>query len=69
MGSSASQGEIHSTTQSMRKANKSQMESLFNKLHLDADRRKEADIERKMDNENRIKEKFESATQKYSENN
>ena len=69
MGSSASQGEIQPSTKSMRKANKSQMESLFNKLHLDADRRKEADIERKMDNENRIKEKFESATQKYSENN
>ena len=62
MDGSESQGEVRSTTTSMRKANKSQMESLFNKLHLDADRRKEADIERKMDNENRIKEKFESAT-------
>ena len=45
------------------------MASLFNKLHLDADRRKEAEMERKIDNESRMKEKFESATQKYSENN
>ena len=61
--------DARSSTTSVRRANRSQMDSLFNKLHLDADRRKEAEMERKMDIENRIKEKFESATQKYSENN
>ena len=53
----------------VKKASKGQMEAIFNKLHQDADRRKELDKERKMDNENKIKEKFEAATQKYSENN
>ena len=61
-------GEARSSATSARRG-KSQMASLFNKLHLDADRRKEAEMERKMDNESRLKEKFESATQKYSENN
>ena len=45
------------------------MEAIFNKLHNDADRRKEIDQERKVANDTKIKEKFESATQKYSENN
>ena len=41
----------------VKKASKGQMEAIFNKLHQDADRRKELDKERKMDNENKIKEK------------
>lgn len=55
--------------QVQKKATKGQMEKIFNKLHSDADRRKELEQERKIASENKIKEKYQTATQKYSENN
>ena len=53
----------------MRKVRQSAPDEIFKRLLQDADHRKELAEERKYNHEAKLKEKFESANQKYSENN